>query len=113
VDFDGGDGNSRNGGRSLRVYSTADGESHFDEVEIPTTSRQAHPNECRCIRNVGELRGVRSPAKVLELFLSHDDALRGHDGSTNQSGVVEGVRTRAASNQRLRGLSQTRCAVQF
>jgi hypothetical protein len=28
----------------LRVYSTADGESHFDEVEIPTTSRQVHPN---------------------------------------------------------------------
>jgi hypothetical protein len=26
--------------RCLRVYSTADGESHFDEVEIPTTSRQ-------------------------------------------------------------------------
>jgi hypothetical protein len=28
----------------LRVYSTADGETHFDEVEIPTTSRQVHPN---------------------------------------------------------------------
>ena len=28
----------------LRVYSTADGGSHFDEVEIPTTSRQVHPN---------------------------------------------------------------------
>jgi hypothetical protein len=28
----------------LRVYSTADGESHFDEVEIPTTSHQVHPN---------------------------------------------------------------------
>ena len=26
--------------KCLRVYSTADGESHFDEVEIPTTSRQ-------------------------------------------------------------------------
>jgi hypothetical protein len=30
--------------KCLRVYSTADGESHFDEVEIPTTSRQVHPN---------------------------------------------------------------------
>src|SRR5882762_1024746 len=30
--------------KRLRVYSTADGESHFDEVEIPTTSRRVHPN---------------------------------------------------------------------
>jgi hypothetical protein len=30
--------------KCLRIYSTADGESHFDEVEIPTTSRQVHPN---------------------------------------------------------------------
>ena len=30
--------------KCLRVYSTADGESHFDEVEIPTSSRQVHPN---------------------------------------------------------------------
>jgi hypothetical protein len=29
--------------KCLRVYSTADGESHFDEVEIPTISRQVHP----------------------------------------------------------------------
>jgi hypothetical protein len=29
--------------RCLRIYSTADGESHFDEVEIPTNSRQVHP----------------------------------------------------------------------
>ena len=30
--------------KCLRVYSTADGESHFDEIEILTTSRQVHPN---------------------------------------------------------------------
>jgi hypothetical protein len=30
--------------KCLRIYSTADGESHFDEVEIATTSRQVHPN---------------------------------------------------------------------
>jgi hypothetical protein len=29
--------------KCLRVYATADGESHFDEVEIPTSSRQVHP----------------------------------------------------------------------
>lgn len=28
----------------LRIYSTADGESHFDEVEIPTSSLQVHAN---------------------------------------------------------------------
>jgi hypothetical protein len=30
--------------KCLRIYSTEDGESHFDEVEIPTISRQVHPN---------------------------------------------------------------------
>jgi len=29
--------------KCLRIHSTADGESHFDEVEIPTSSRQVHP----------------------------------------------------------------------
>ena len=30
--------------KCLRIYSTEDGESHFDDVEIPTSSRQVHPN---------------------------------------------------------------------
>jgi hypothetical protein len=30
--------------KCLRIYSTTDGESHFDEVEIPTSSRQVHPD---------------------------------------------------------------------
>jgi hypothetical protein len=30
--------------KCLRIYSTEDGESHFDEVEIPTSSRQVLPN---------------------------------------------------------------------
>ena len=30
--------------KCLRIYSTADGESHFDEVEIPTGSQQVHPD---------------------------------------------------------------------
>ena len=30
--------------KCLRIYSTEDGESHFDEVEIPTKSWQVHPN---------------------------------------------------------------------
>jgi hypothetical protein len=30
--------------KCLRVYETTDGESHFDEVEIPTTILRVHPN---------------------------------------------------------------------
>jgi hypothetical protein len=30
--------------KCLRVYSTDDGESHFDEVEIPKSPLQVHPN---------------------------------------------------------------------
>ena len=30
--------------KCLRIYATPDGESHFDEVKIPTSSRQVHPN---------------------------------------------------------------------
>ena len=32
--------------KCLRIYSysTTDGECHFDEVEIPTSYRQVHPN---------------------------------------------------------------------
>ena len=30
--------------KCLRIYSTDDGESHFDEVEILTTSLNVHPN---------------------------------------------------------------------
>jgi hypothetical protein len=30
--------------KCLRIYSTPDGESHFDEVEIPTTKLSVHPD---------------------------------------------------------------------
>lgn len=30
--------------RCLRIYATSDGESHFDEVEIPTTATQVFPD---------------------------------------------------------------------
>tara|TARA_R110002012_G_scaffold203651_3_gene373049 strand:+ start:1227 stop:1616 length:390 start_codon:yes stop_codon:yes gene_type:complete len=29
--------------KCLRIYATQDGESHFDEVELPTTKRTVHP----------------------------------------------------------------------
>lgn len=30
--------------KCLRIYSTADSEPHFDEVDIPTNPQQVHPN---------------------------------------------------------------------
>lgn len=30
--------------KCLRIYATPDGESHFDEIEIPTTKRSVHPD---------------------------------------------------------------------
>ena len=30
--------------KCLRIYATPDGESHFDEIELPTTKRPAHPD---------------------------------------------------------------------
>jgi hypothetical protein len=30
--------------KCLRIYATPDGESHFDEVELPTTKRRVHPD---------------------------------------------------------------------
>ena len=30
--------------RCLRIFATPDGESHFDEVELPTTKRSVHPD---------------------------------------------------------------------
>jgi hypothetical protein len=30
--------------KCLRIYATPDGESHFDEVELPTTKKSVHPD---------------------------------------------------------------------
>ena len=30
--------------KCLRIYATPDGESHFDEVQLPTTKRSVHPD---------------------------------------------------------------------
>ena len=30
--------------KCLRIFATPDGESHFDEVELPTTKRSVHPD---------------------------------------------------------------------
>ena len=38
---------------------------------------------------------ARGFAKVLDLFASHADLLRGHDGGANKTGTLDGVRTLA------------------
>ena len=57
--------------RCLRIYSTADGESHFDEVEIPTSSRQVHPNaaafEVSANYATTRIRFTRIPAGVRQV----------------------------------------------
>lgn len=30
--------------KCLRIYASPDGESHFDEIELPTTKRSVHPD---------------------------------------------------------------------
>jgi hypothetical protein len=30
--------------KGLRIYAGPDGESHFDEIDLPTTKRSVHPN---------------------------------------------------------------------
>ncbi len=29
--------------KCLRIYASTDGESHFDEIDLPTTMRSVHP----------------------------------------------------------------------
>ncbi len=52
--------------KCLRVYATADGESHFDEVEIPTTALKVHPHaaafEASAKYPTSGLRFTRIPA---------------------------------------------------
>ncbi len=52
--------------KCLRIYATADGESHFDEVEIPTSSRQVHPSAAAFEVSAGyaatRIRFTRIPA---------------------------------------------------
>jgi len=52
--------------RCPRIYATADGESHFDEVEIPTATRSIHPNaapfEISASYPASRIRFTRIPA---------------------------------------------------
>ncbi len=57
--------------KCLRIYATADGESHFDEVEIPTSPRQVHPNamafEVSAQYATTQIRFTRIPAGAREV----------------------------------------------
>lgn len=57
--------------KCLRVYSTTDGESHFDEVEIRTSSLRVHPNavtfEASAAYAASRMRFTRVPSGAGEV----------------------------------------------
>jgi hypothetical protein len=52
--------------RCLRIYATPYGESHFDEVELPTTKSSVHPDavpfEVSASYQASRVRLIRTPA---------------------------------------------------
>ena len=53
--------------KCLRIYSTADGESHFDQVEIPTSSRRTALLRMKRLQFNDELRRHSKLAVVFDL----------------------------------------------
>lgn len=57
--------------KCLRIYTTDDGESHFDEIEVPTKSIQVHPEAAAFEMSekfaAGDLRFTRIPAGAREV----------------------------------------------
>jgi hypothetical protein len=57
--------------KCLRIYATPDGESHFDEVELPTTKRSVHPDavpfEVTASYPASRVRITRIPAGMREV----------------------------------------------
>jgi hypothetical protein len=57
--------------KCLRIYATPDGASHFDEVELPTTTRSVHrvavPFEVSASRQASRVRLTRIPAGMGEV----------------------------------------------
>jgi hypothetical protein len=54
--------------KCLRIYANPDGESHFDEVELPTTKRSvpdAVPFEVSASYQASRVRLTRIPASIL------------------------------------------------
>ena len=57
--------------KCLRIYATQDGESHFDEVDVPTTKRSVHPDaepfEVSASYQASRVRLTRIPAGMREV----------------------------------------------
>jgi hypothetical protein len=57
--------------KCLRIYATPDGESHFDEVELPTTKRSVHPDaapfDVSASYQASRVRVTRIPAGMREV----------------------------------------------
>ena len=57
--------------KCLRIYATPDGESHFGEVELPTTKRSVHPDavpfEITASYPASRVRITRIPAGMREV----------------------------------------------
>ena len=57
--------------KCLRIYATPDGESHFDEVELPTTKRSVHPDavpfDVSASYPAPRVRLIRVPAGLREV----------------------------------------------
>ncbi|HUK11599.1 MAG TPA: hypothetical protein VLX09_27280 [Stellaceae bacterium] len=57
--------------RCLRIYATPDGESHFDEIDIPTTRRSIFPDaapfELSAHYPASRIRFTRIPARIGEV----------------------------------------------
>jgi hypothetical protein len=57
--------------KCLRIYATPDGESHFDEVEIPTKNLSVHPDatafEASASYQASRVRLTRIPAGMREV----------------------------------------------
>jgi hypothetical protein len=57
--------------KCLRIYATPDGESHFDEIDLPTTKRSVHPNATPFDVTAGypasRVRFTQIPAGMLEV----------------------------------------------
>lgn len=84
--------------KCLRIYTTADGESHFDEVEIPTTARSIFPGIApfelsvhypssrirftRIPSHVNEVGWHKVPERVLTVRLNGSAEYQTSDGET-------------------------------
>ncbi len=57
--------------KCLRIYATPDGESHFDEIIMPTTKRSVHPDatpfEVSASYPASRVRVTRIPAGMREV----------------------------------------------